>query len=143
MESRVTQRHVVRTLTSLFRLCSKDGRRRRRRGGYYDTTAGNKGSPAGGKRRLIREGGGGAYLSGQGLCSAPGSRRGSSVDCSPQRMTIDDVIQTVEQSGGAPQLNPPPPGISTEWTDEIMAEDTSEWESVPMMILEYDRKRAH
>ena len=39
---------------------------------------------------------------------------------SPQRM------KTVEQSGGGPQLHPPPPpGVSTEWTDEIMAEDTS------------------
>ena len=42
---------------------------------------------------------------------------------SPQRMKIDDVFQTVEQSGGGPQLHPP--GVSTEWTDEIMAEDTS------------------
>ena len=44
---------------------------------------------------------------------------------SPQRMTIDDVFQTVEQSGGGPQLPPPPPGVSTEWTEEIMAEETS------------------
>ena len=44
---------------------------------------------------------------------------------SPQRMTIDDVFQTVEQSGGGPQLPPPPPGVSAEWTEEIMAEDTS------------------
>ena len=42
---------------------------------------------------------------------------------SPQRMTTDDVFQTVEQSGGGPLLIPP--GDSTEWTDEIMAEDTS------------------
>ena len=28
---------------------------------------------------------------------------------SPQPMTIDDVFQTVEQSGGGPQLTPPPP----------------------------------
>ena len=50
---------------------------------------------------------------------------------SPQPMTIDDVFQTVEQSGGGPQLTPPPPqqpGVLTEWTDEIMAEDTSERE---------------
>ena len=40
-------------------------------------------------------------------------------------MTIDDVFQTVEQSRGGPQLTPPPPGVSTEWTEEIMAEDTS------------------
>ena len=44
---------------------------------------------------------------------------------SPQRMTTDDVFQTVEQSGGGPLLIPPPPGDSTEWTEEIMAEDTS------------------
>ena len=43
---------------------------------------------------------------------------------SPQLMTIDDVFQTVEQSGGGPQLTPPPPpGVLTEWTD-----DTSERE---------------
>ena len=42
-------------------------------------------------------------------------------------MTIDDVFQTVEQCGGGAQLTPPPPGVSTEWT-EIMAEDTSKWE---------------
>ena len=42
---------------------------------------------------------------------------------SPQLMTIDDVFQTVEQSGGGPQLTPPPPGVWTEWTD-----DTSERE---------------
>ena len=52
----------------------------------YDTSAGDNGPPAGGKRRLIREGGGGR-LSGQGSCSAPGPRRGSSVDCFP---TTDD-----------------------------------------------------
>ena len=42
---------------------------------------------------------------------------------SPQRMTTDDVFQTVEQSGGGPLLIPP--RDSTEWTEEIMAEDTS------------------
>ena len=42
---------------------------------------------------------------------------------SPQQMTTDDVFQTVEQSGGGPLLIPP--GDSTEWIDEIMAEDTS------------------
>ena len=47
---------------------------------------------------------------------------------SPQQMTIDDVFHTVEQSGGGPQLTPPPPGVSTEWSDEIMADDTSERE---------------
>ena len=57
-------------------------------GFYYDTSAGDNGPPAGGKRRLIREGGGGGgCLSGQGSCSAPGHRRGSSVDCFP---TTDD-----------------------------------------------------
>ena len=42
---------------------------------------------------------------------------------SPQCMTTDDVFQTVEQSGGGPMLTPP--GVLTEWTEEIMAEDTS------------------
>ena len=46
---------------------------------------------------------------------------------SSQPMTIDGVFLTVEQSGGGPQLTPPP-RVSTEWTDEIMAEDTSERE---------------
>ena len=42
---------------------------------------------------------------------------------SPQRMTIDDVFQTVKQSGGGPQLVPS--GVSMEWTEETMAGDTS------------------
>ena len=35
---------------------------------------------------------------------------------SPQPMTIDDVYQTVEQSGGGPQLVPS--GVSPVWTEE-------------------------
>ena len=54
---------------------------------------GDNGPPAGGKRRLIREGG--------------GAGGGAVATVSPQRMTIDDVFQTVEQSGGGPQLPPP------------------------------------
>ena len=88
--------------------------------------AGNNGSPAGGKRRLIREGGGGGGLTSRVRDHVrprdPGGGAVSTV--SLQQMTIDDVFQTVEQSEGGPQLNPP--GISTEWNDEIMAEDTSE-----------------
>ena len=91
---------------------------------YDDTASDNNGSLAGGKRRLIREG--------EGLTSRvrdhvqprdPGGGAVSTV--SPQRMKIEDVFQTVEQSGGGPQLHPPPPGVPMEWTDEIMAEDTS------------------
>ena len=42
---------------------------------------------------------------------------------SPQPMTIDDVFQTVEQSGGGPQLVPS--GVSPVWTEETMAGDMS------------------
>ena len=89
----------------------------------YDPTSGGNGPPAGGKRRLIREGG--TRLSGQGSCSAPGPRRGSSVDCFP---TTDDNwwrfsdCRTVRRGTSVD-----PPGVSTEWT-EIMAEDTSKRE---------------
>ena len=48
---------------------------------YDDTAVDKNGSPAGGKRRLIREGGITGGITGQGSRSAPGSRRGSSVDC--------------------------------------------------------------
>ena len=39
-----------------------------------------------------------------------------------RRMTIGDVFQAVEQSGGGPQLVPS--GVSTVWTKETLAEDT-------------------
>ena len=42
---------------------------------------------------------------------------------SPQPITIDDVFQTVEQSGGGPQLVPS--GVPPVWTEETMAEDIS------------------
>ena len=63
-------------------------------------------------------GGGGGCLSGQGSCSGAGAV--STV--SPQRMITDDVFQTVEQSGGGSPLITP--GVLTEWTEKIMAEDT-------------------
>ena len=70
---------------------------------------------------------------------------------SPQPMTINDVFQTVEQSGGGPQLVPS--GVSPVWTEDTMAEDISRWRcpheikfylilSYLMMILEYDREWA-
>ena len=74
-------------------------------------------------------GGGGVPL---GSVFAPGPRRGAVSIVSPQQMTIDDVFQTVEQSGGDLSCPPPPsPGVSTEWTEEIMAEDTSGREECP------------
>ena len=88
---------------------------------YDDTAVDNNGSPAGGKRRLIREGGLTSRVRDHVRARDPGGVAVSTV--SPQRMKIDDVFQTVEQSGGGPQLHPR--GVSTEWTDEIMAEDTS------------------
>ena len=76
---------------------------------YDDTAADNNGSPAGGKRRLIREGGGGltSRVRDHVWPRDPGGGAVSTV--SPQRMKIDDVFQTVEQSGGGPQLHPSPP----------------------------------
>ena len=55
---------------------------------------------AGGSER----GGGGG---GQGSCSARDPGGGAVLTVSPQPMTIDDVFQTVEQSGGGLQLTPP------------------------------------
>ena len=55
---------------------------------------------------------------------------------SPQRMKIDDVFQTVEQSGGGPQLHPPEfrrNGLMRLWLRTLL------YGSVLMMILEYDR----
>ena len=78
-----------------------------------------------GKRRLIRKGGRASRVSDQVRPREPGG--GAVLTVSPQRMTIDDVFHTLEQSGGGPQLPPPPPrGVSTEWTEEIMAEDTAD-----------------
>ena len=75
---------------------------------YVDTATDNNGSPAGGKRRLIPEGGLTSRVRDHVRPRDPGGGAVSTV--SPQRMKIDDVFQTEkEQSGGGPQLHPPPP----------------------------------
>ena len=89
---------------------------------YYDPTSGGNGPPVGGKRRLIREGGPASRFRDHVRPRDPGGGAGSTV--SPQPMTIDDVFQTVEQSGGGPQLVPS--RVSPEWTlQETMAGDIS------------------
>ena len=110
---------------------------------YYDTAAGDNGPPAGGKRRLIREGEGGGAASRVRDHVRPRDPGGGAVSTvSPQRMTTDDVFQTVEQSGGGPQLTPPPPpefrqnGLKRLWLKTLLDG------SVLVMILEYDRERA-
>ena len=65
----------------------------------------------------------GGRLSGQGSCSARDPGGGAVSTVSPQPMTIDDVFQTVEQSGGGPLLVPS--GVSSVWTEETMAGDIS------------------
>ena len=74
----------------------------------YDTAAGDNGPPAGGKRRLIREGGGGRASRASDHVRPRDPGGGAVWTVSPQRMNIADVFQTVEQSGGGPQLPPPP-----------------------------------
>ena len=69
----------------------------------------------------------------------PGGGAVSTVSLQP--MTIDDIFQTVEQSGGGPQLVPSgvsPPGV---WTEELWLRTFLDG-SVLMMILEYDREWA-
>ena len=55
---------------------------------------------------------------------------------SPQRMKIVFQTRTVRRGTSVA-----PPGVSTEWTDEIMAEDTSVRECPHDEILIYDRER--
>ena len=69
---------------------------------YYDTAGGRK-------TTTDPRGGCASRVSDHVRPRDPGGGAGSTV--SPQRMTIDDVFQTVEQSGGGPQLPPPPRGF--------------------------------
>ena len=112
------QRHVVRTFSiSAARMAGGEDAHR---WVYNDTAASDNGSPAGGKTATEPRGGLTSRVRNHVRPRDPGAV--STV--SPHRMTIDDVVQTVEQSGGGGfQLTSP--GVSTEWTDEIMAEDTS------------------
>ena len=101
---------------------------------------GDNGPPAGRKRRLIREGGFASRVSGHVRPRDPGGGTVSTV--SPRRMTIDDVSQAVEQSGGGgdPQLAPFPGfrqcGLKRLWLRTLLDG------SVRMMMLDYDCRRA-
>ena len=82
--SRVMQRHVARTLMS------QDAARMAGREDagwvYYDTVAGDNGPPVNGPQKTAADPrGGGGRISGQWSCSAPGPRRGNSVDCFPTK----------------------------------------------------------
>ena len=90
---------------------------------YCDPTSGGNGPPVGGKRWLIREGWGGGASRVRDLVRPRDPGGGAVSTVSPQPITIDDVFQTVEQSGGGPQLVPS--GVSSVWTEETMAGDIS------------------